>query len=87
MFFVVPGLKNDGLANDTFFLAQLVEVGQSAARQNDVSHFRNANIECRNNLLAIIYLVYTWYILCLSLEFEISAFSSLFTHHAYCSAL
>ena len=54
MVFVVPGLKNDGLANDTFFLAQLVEVRQSAARQNDVRHFRNTNIDCRNNLLAIL---------------------------------
>ena len=34
-----------------------------------------------------IYLVYTRYILCLSSEFEISAYSSLFTHRAYCSAL
>ena len=54
MFFVVPGLKNDRLANDTLFLAWLVEVGQSAARQNDVSHFRNTNSVCRNNLLAIL---------------------------------
>jgi hypothetical protein len=54
MFFVVPGLKNDRLANDTFIFAYLVEEGQSFARQNDVSHFRNTNIECRNNLLAIL---------------------------------
>jgi len=34
-----------------------------------------------------IYLVYTWYRLCLSSVFEISADSSLFTHRAYCFAL
>jgi hypothetical protein len=54
MFFVVSGLKNDRLANDTFLLTKLVEEGQNAARQNYVSHFRKINIECRNNLLAIL---------------------------------